>query len=771
MEMFFRCRALSLALMLIMMIMLIPASILAAPQAQGQLYSGKVVQTFTNCGVTQIIGVTLDENGNHMPGTNIRLWWGGGGPVRTTAGTYVRDVTGDSGWDFFLKSQPIANTWYVGVDDGGDILLSDPIEVRTSGSCNSGDANVVKVEIRKGSASAAPAPAPTTAPANPAPAAPAPSSEAAPPLTAGAVCDWYTETAGGNGGFSVCDDDNAYFRTAFLNYGLQNVGYPISRRFKRDGFITQAFQKAVLQWRPDGNYVAFVNIFDELHNRGFDDQLLAIRQTPHQFPDGWDGPGATFEQAKQKRQALLNDYPALYSAYFGVSDPLLFFGLPTSDVVDQGNHYAIRLQRGVLQEWKENVPWASIGQVTVANGGDIAKELGHFDASVIAPESSPPSGSSGSSPPASTPTPAPAGPAPTPTPTPAPAAPAPVAAFGYGIQAHMIHVDNNSVLGHVNNLGFNWIKQQIEWKVWEPSQGNINWGEMDAIVNDSRAKGINVLFSVVGAPSWARESGYDSSVAGPPSDPATFAAFNGAIAGRYCGQGLGAIEVWNEQNLHYEWGNKPLNAAEYVNLLKPSYNAIKAACPSMVVVSGALTPAGNVGNLAVDDFTYMEQMLQNGMGSYADAIGAHPSGYNIPPSLDHTQACAYIEQKNASFRGACDSPHHSWSFRSTVDGYYEMMQRHGAGHLKIWSTEFGWAAGGALHPAYAYANDNSLDEQAEWTVEAFQYMRDSGKVGAAFLWNLNFRVIADGTEKAQWGILANNGQPLPAYVSLQKMPK
>ncbi|MGB0389722.1 MAG: hypothetical protein ACPGWR_33295, partial [Ardenticatenaceae bacterium] len=112
-------------------------------------------------------------------------------------------------------------------------------------------------------------------------------------------------------------------------------------------------------------------------------------QTPHQLPDGWDGAGATFEQAKLKREALLNAYPALYSAYFGARDPLLFFGLPTSEVQDMGNHYAIRTQRAVLQEWKENVPWASIGQVTIANGGDIAKELGHFPAEVIAAESAP----------------------------------------------------------------------------------------------------------------------------------------------------------------------------------------------------------------------------------------------------------------------------------------------------------------------------------------------------------------------------------------------
>ena len=349
-------------------------------------------------------------------------------------------------------------------------------------------------------------------------------------------------------------------------------------------------------------------------------------------------------------------------------------------------------------------------------------------------------------------------------------APEPASGFGYGIQAHMIYIDRSLTYANVNGLGFGWVKQQIEWKVWEQNPGEINWSEMDAIIQGSQENGIEVLFSTVGAPDWAREEGFDPNVAGPPADPATFANFNGAIAARYCGSALGAIEVWNEQNLHYEWGNKALNPADYIALLKPSYEAIKAACPEMVVVSGALTPAGNVGELAIDDFEYLDGMLQNGLLQYADGIGAHPSGYNVPPSLTYTEACDYITQKGTTFTGPCDDPHHSWSFRSTVDGYHERLQQNGATQ-KLWVTEFGWAAGGSYAEGYEYADDNSLEEQAQWTVEAFDYMRDSGKVQAAFLWNLNFRVVANNTEKAQWGIIADNTQPLPAFMALQAMEK
>jgi len=327
------------------------------------------------------------------------------------------------------------------------------------------------------------------------------------------------------------------------------------------------------------------------------------------------------------------------------------------------------------------------------------------------------------------------------------------------------------VMSKVKDIGFGWVKQQVEWKHFEAGKGAYEWGALDEIAAAANAAGVKVLWSVVNAPAWAR-GGQDLGVGGPPNNPQDLADFVGAMAGRYCGSSVKAIEVWNEQNLHYEWGNMKIDPAAYMNLLKPAYNKIKAACPGMIVISGALTPTGAPLPKAMDDVAYLEGMYKNGLKSYSDAIGAHPSGYNVAPSIKGGQdACNFITQQGSSFRGPCNTLHRSWSFNATLNQYYAVMKKYGDGSKKIWPTEFGWATNWIGDASYGYAQDNSREEQAKWTVEAYKLMKSWGFVGVAFLWNLNFEVVAPGTEKAQWAIVNGDWSATATYSQLKAMPK
>ena len=189
-------------------------------------------------------------------------------------------------------------------------------------------------------------------------------------------------------GFSVVDDGAAAFWTEFKRLGgVEGVGYPVSRRFVWDGFVSQAMQKGVLQWRPEVGRAYFVNVFDEMSRLGLDGWLKSFRQVPSP-PDWSSDQGRKWEDVVRSHQALLEANQAIKSVYFGVADPVNLFGLPMA-YADMGNNVTLRAQRAVIQQWKEDVPWASAGQVTVANGGDIAKEVGLIPKEALAPLDAP----------------------------------------------------------------------------------------------------------------------------------------------------------------------------------------------------------------------------------------------------------------------------------------------------------------------------------------------------------------------------------------------
>lgn len=323
--------------------------------------------------------------------------------------------------------------------------------------------------------------------------------------------------------------------------------------------------------------------------------------------------------------------------------------------------------------------------------------------------------------------------------------------FAYGIQVDP-NTDMGSVIGGVQGLSFSWVKFQLPWKDFEGGgPGQRNWP--DDKVGAFNAAGLNILVSIVKAPNWARPGNTDFGVEGPPADPNTYASFVGEFASRYCGR-VQAVEVWNEQNLHYEWGNEAIDAARYMRLLSAAYSAIKNACPQMLVISGAPTPTGAQPPAAIPDFTYLEQMYQLGLKNVSDGIGVHPSGYGNPPDarVQDFQAGTYSRPSHVN--------HASFYFRNVMEQYRNIMVKYGD-NAKLWPTEFGWASSGSPVAGYEYAAYNSEQQQAEYIVRAYQMMRNWGWVGPAFLWNLNYNVTHPGSELAQFGIMNR-----PAYFGI-----
>lgn len=370
----------------------------------------------------------------------------------------------------------------------------------------------------------------------------------------------------------------------------------------------------------------------------------------------------------------------------------------------------------------------------------------------------------------------PAGPQPQEPAEPAgPVFPWPADRFGYGVQVH-----GNASVGNpadimdsvANQLGMDWVKVQLRWSDVHPEEGVDQWFFYDGVIDEANNHGLNVMISVVSAPAWTRASGGQN---GPPDDYAHYAQFLTETLTRHEGK-IHAVEVWNEQNLDREWSTpQGLSPQAYVEFLQMAHEAIKGHDPNIIVISGALSPTGVNTAAARDDFLFMEELLAAGMLDYADCVGAHHNGINLPPDVPFDQASTLEEASTAQFRGPFDNPHHSWSFRSTLDTYAQMVQAVDP-QMKLCVTEFGWASSEGydeVPEGFGFARDNTLQEQADYIVQAFRQMHDSGNVWLAFLFNYDFGNKGSGPQDdtVPYSIIDVNGIPRPAFGAVAEMEK
>lgn len=357
------------------------------------------------------------------------------------------------------------------------------------------------------------------------------------------------------------------------------------------------------------------------------------------------------------------------------------------------------------------------------------------------------------------------------TPTPAPTdvtipiSTAPVVDFAYGVQVYTIDQNISALVERVNNLSMDWVKIEAEWRFIEPVQGQYNLGSIEAALQAFGNSPVNVMLQVYGAPEWARPTSVE---VGPPGDYQAYADFLTFLLERFPNQ-IQAIEVWRQPNLRSFWEGKALGGANYVELLRTAYIAIKDVDPSIVVVSAGLAPTGlNDGVNAINDREFLRQMYTAGIIQVVDAIGVMPAGYgNSPEAL-----CC-----NTSPNPQWDNDP-SFFFLNTLRDYHQIMMDNGDTQRRLWVTEFGWGSldntgirdqsqirapqvGG--QSIFAFVALNSFDEQALYTLNALRLGEREGYVGPMFIYNLNYCVLPTGEPACLWSMLDPAGNPRPVY--------
>src|SRR3989304_2330335 len=105
-------------------------------------------------------------------------------------------------------------------------------------------------------------------------------------------------------GFFLRNRDGVNFLSEFDRLGgVDSLGYPVSTTFEQGGFLRQAFQRGILQWRPESSAAVLANVMDQLNALGRDGWLLSKGVPPHfASPDGSDG---GFARGKETRASWL----------------------------------------------------------------------------------------------------------------------------------------------------------------------------------------------------------------------------------------------------------------------------------------------------------------------------------------------------------------------------------------------------------------------------------------------------------------------------------
>jgi hypothetical protein len=355
----------------------------------------------------------------------------------------------------------------------------------------------------------------------------------------------------------------------------------------------------------------------------------------------------------------------------------------------------------------------------------------------------------------------------------------PASGFGYGIQSHIYEGQGdfdywNDII--VYKLHLQWVKFQVRWDDMERTPGEVGWAFLDGAVNSACGKGVRVMLSIVAAPGWSQANPVPAPEGqkAPPDNYQTYADFLGQVVDRYRGK-VEAIEVWNEQNLEREWNTAAgVNAGEYVKLLQVAYTTIKSKDPTITVIAGALSPTGvnldQAGRtLVIDDATYLTQFVQAGGLAFADCIGTHSNGTNLPPTADGANPPPRAGQ---TFGGPWDNPHYSWALKSQVETYAQIINNQRPQCV----TEFGYASAvnGQYPPIFGFAADVSEQQQADFIVQAYNWMRDSGMVKLSFLFNLDYGPKGGDPatdDNVIFSILSKGGTPRPAFDAISLMEK
>ncbi len=252
---------------------------------------------------------------------------------------------------------------------------------------------------------------------------------------------------------------------------------------------------------------------------------------------------------------------------------------------------------------------------------------------------------------------------------------------------------------------------------------------LDQLVADAHSRGIRLILTVDATPCWASSAPPSiaracvarrgaAAHAWPPTDPSSYAAFVGFLAGRY-GSKLAAIEIWNEPDQANEaYFAGPEKVQRYAAILRAAYTAIKQANSAVLVLGGSLVgPRG----------LFLKALYAAGIRGYYDALAVHFYTLTL---------AALRETHEIQLANGDDTP--------------------------LWLDEFGWSSCYPRHRIQEEQACVTAATQAANLTNAVHAIARLPYVSTAVVYKLQ------DSPGEQFGVLAGNGAHKPSFAALAK---
>lgn len=308
----------------------------------------------------------------------------------------------------------------------------------------------------------------------------------------------------------------------------------------------------------------------------------------------------------------------------------------------------------------------------------------------------------------------------------------------------------------IRDAGFHFIRQEFPWEdieqpakgqFWDTKYNHSTWEKYDRLAALANEFGLEIIARLDHPPDWTRHDEHTRGNFAPPDNYSDYGDFVAAVVSHYRGK-IRFYQIWNEPNIYPEWGDQPVNAADYVRLLKVGYARAKAADPNSAIITAGLAQTIETGPRNVSDLSFLQQMYDADARGNFDILGVQDYGLFTGPGDRR------VDPQRTNF--------------SRPVLIREIMVKNGDAGKPIWAMEVGW---NAIPESFVDAPFGRVTEsqQAEYAVQAYRRAQEEWPwMGVMNYW---FFKRADDHEKDQpfyyFSLFEPDFTPHPVYSSLK----